>query len=65
LSAGEEKFSIASKRVVDPGFTEVLTWQAVAENEASLEQFAKGSKLAIVYFNFIGNIFYSYFFREM
>jgi DNA topoisomerase-3 len=47
LSAGEEKFSISSKRVIDPGFTQILTWQAVGEGETSLEKFTKGSKLEI------------------
>lgn len=48
LSAGEEKFTISSKRVIDPGYTEILTWQAIGENEAALNDFSKGSKLAIV-----------------
>lgn len=48
LSAGEEKFSISSKRVTDPGFTQILTWQAIGEGETLLDKFNKGSKLNIV-----------------
>jgi DNA topoisomerase IA len=47
LTSGYEKFSIDSKRVIDPGFTEILTWQAVGESEISMD-FKKGDKLAIV-----------------
>lgn len=47
MSAGEEKFTISSKRVVDPGFTEVMPWQAVTESEAPLDQFSKGTKLPL------------------
>ncbi|KAI1722746.1 DNA topoisomerase domain-containing protein [Ditylenchus destructor] len=46
LIIGDESFSIQSKEVIDPGFTSVMTWQAVSEEEC-LEGLAEGQEFLI------------------
>ncbi|KAI6172120.1 DNA topoisomerase [Aphelenchoides besseyi] len=47
LSGGGEKFSISSRKVIDPGFTVAMPWLAVTEEESGLDQFTKGTKMPI------------------
>jgi len=46
LEVGGEAFSVQSRQVVDPGFTSVMTWQAVSEEEC-LEGMREGATLPV------------------
>lgn len=46
LDVGGEAFSVQSRQVIDPGFTSVMTWQAVAEEEC-LEGMREGALLSV------------------
>jgi DNA topoisomerase-3 len=41
-----ETFSVQSRKVIDPGFTAVMTWQAVSEEE-SFDALRKGQTLNV------------------
>lgn len=43
---GEEEFSFSGKKVTDPGFTDVMTWQAIPAEE-NMPQVKEGDKLEI------------------
>ena len=39
VKIGEEEFSFSGKRVTDPGFTGVMTWQAIPPEESMPQVF--------------------------
>jgi DNA topoisomerase len=43
---GEEEFSFSGKKVVDPGFTALMTWQAIPPEE-NFPQLKEGDTLTI------------------
>ena len=43
---GEERFSLTGKKVTEPGFTAVISWQAVPAEE-SLPQLNQGDRLTV------------------
>ncbi|KAI6242762.1 DNA topoisomerase [Aphelenchoides fujianensis] len=47
LSAAGESFSIQSRKVLDPGWTQAMPWAAVSDEEGTLDQYKKGSKLGV------------------
>ena len=46
LLCGGEKFNLTGKKVTDPGFTGVMTWQAIPAEE-SIPQISQGDKLTV------------------
>ena len=46
FSIGEEKFSFSGKKLIEPGFTAVMTWQALTSEE-SMPNLQKGDTLPI------------------
>ena len=46
LSIGDEKFSFSGKKLIEPGFTSVMTWQALTSEE-SMPNLQKGDTLPI------------------
>ena len=51
LRIGEENFSLTGKKLVDPGFTAVMTWQALGDDEeggtGSVPKANKGDQLPV------------------
>ena len=46
FSIGDEKFSFSGKKLIEPGFTAVMTWQALTSEE-SMPNLQKGDTLPI------------------
>ena len=46
IECGGEKFSLTGKKVTDPGFTSVMTWQAISDEE-SIPDIKQGTKLQV------------------
>ena len=46
LTVGEERFSLTGKKVTEPGFTAIISWQAVPAEE-SLPQLNQGDRLTV------------------
>ena len=46
IECGGEKFSLTGKKVTDPGFTSLMTWQAVPDEE-SIPDIREGTKLKV------------------
>ncbi len=46
ISVGEEAFSFCGKKLLEPGFTAVMTWQALTEEE-SVPKLNKGDELPV------------------
>ena len=53
VKIGAEKFTFSGKKLIDPGFTAVMTWQALGESEedggssAAMPAIAKGDALPV------------------
>ena len=46
IDCGGEKFSLTGKKVTDPGFTSIMSWQAIPPDE-SLPNLSQGAKLSV------------------
>lgn len=46
IDCGGEKFSLTGKKVTDPGFTGIMSWQAIPPDE-SLPNLSQGAKLSV------------------
>merc|ERR1711974_448433 len=46
IMCGEERFFLTGKKVTEPGFTGVMTWQAIPAEE-SIPQLKQGDKLMV------------------
>ncbi len=47
LRIGSENFSFSGKKLLDPGFTGVMTWQALTDEESVPQQLAAGDALTV------------------
>lgn len=46
MTIGDEQFSTSGKALIDEGFTAVMTWQGIGEDE-QLPELKKGDKLSV------------------
>lgn len=47
ITIGDESFSMTGKKTIDPGFTAVMTWQTLLEDDENLPTVNKGDQLII------------------